>query len=222
MLNDFSAGQFATFVSVWAVFFLIEYKKGTFNPEPFDPIETYGWTYSISIYLIKLFIFIGTFPLVGFNVIGTWFVDKPNQKQLIDLPCSGTICFRVVTRGNSPDLVRQTMGHNIDVIKSIGKIKFTYEIVTDNAIGLEANETCYELVVPTYYKTKTGAKYKARALQYSLEQNMSLLKSSDWVVHLDEETLVTKSSVLGIVDFVNKNKYPIGQGMSSEFYFPHN
>jgi egghead protein (zeste-white 4 protein) len=32
------------------------------------------------------------------------------------------------------------------------------------------------------------------------------------LVHLDEETVITESSLIGIVNFANKNKHPIGQG----------
>ena len=44
-------------------------------------------------------------------------------------------------------------------------------------------------------RTKSGAMYKARALQYCLEDDVNILQENDWIVHLDEETLLTQNSV---------------------------
>jgi egghead protein (zeste-white 4 protein) len=74
---------------------------------------------------------------------------------------------------------------------------------------------CRELVVPENYRTKTDAKYKARALQYALEDSVNILNDEDWIVHLDEETLLTKSSLVGILNFLYENKHQIGQGVIS-------
>lgn len=50
-------------------------------------------------------------------------------------------------------------------------------------------------------RTKTNAKFKARALQYCLEHNVTNLRDEDWVVHLDEETLLTLNSVFFFLFF---------------------
>ena len=57
------------------------------------------------------------------------------------------------------------------------------------------------------YRTKTGAKFKARALQYGLEPSVRILQDDDWIVHLDEETVLTHSALVGILNFVQDNKY---------------
>ena len=99
------------------------------------------------------------------------------------------------------------------MLKGFSKLKYTYEVVTDNRIGdIDTVKRCYEVVVPDDYSTKTGAKFKARALQYAIEQNVSNLNNDDLVVHLDEETRLTKSCVIGIIKFANQNKHQIGQG----------
>lgn len=147
--------------------------------------------------------------------MGTWFVDKPSSRdgsaEVVAMPRE-TICFRVVTRGMYPDLVKKTMNMNLAVIKLYEGLSYTYEIVTDNKISIDSIEKCYEVIVPPYYETRTGAKFKARALQYAMEQNVSQLRDQDWVIHLDEETLLTKSSMNGILKFAFKNQHPIGQG----------
>jgi egghead protein (zeste-white 4 protein) len=68
-------------------------------------------------------------------------------------------------------------------------------------------------VVPPDYRTKSGALFKARALQYCLEDKVNLLSPNDWIVHLDEETLLTENSVRGILNFVGDGKHQFGQGL---------
>ncbi|XP_073994930.1 beta-1,4-mannosyltransferase egh isoform X2 [Rhodnius prolixus] len=68
-------------------------------------------------------------------------------------------------------------------------------------------------VVPVEYKTKSGAMFKARALQYCLEDGINSLADTDWIVHLDEETLLTDNSIRGILNFVLDGKHSFGQGL---------
>ena len=70
-----------------------------------------------------------------------------------------------------------------------------------------------EVVVPDSYKSRSGARNKARALQYCLEDGVNLLKDEDFVIHLDEETVLTEDAVRGILNFVSDNKHAIGQGI---------
>ena len=54
-----------------------------------------------------------------------------------------------------------------------------------------------EIHVPKDYKTSTGALNKSRALQYCWEDSVNLYSDEEWIVHLDEETLVTEESIKG-------------------------
>ena len=69
-----------------------------------------------------------------------------------------------------------------------------------------------ETVVDSTYKTKSGALNKARALQFCLEEDKNFLNDEDWIVHLDEETLLTEASVRGILNFITAGKHSFGQG----------
>jgi egghead protein (zeste-white 4 protein) len=123
--------------------------------------------------------------------------------------------IRVVTRGDYPQLVHQTVKRNIETCFKVGLENFLIEIVTDksiNLVDLPVNKV-YEVLVPKEYQTKTGARYKARALQYALESNVNSLSNNDYIVHLDEETLLTENSVRGILNFICSNEYDIGQGL---------
>ena len=39
-----------------------------------------------------------------------------------------------------------------------------------------------------------------------------MLKDEDYIVHLDEETVLTEDAVKGILNFISDNKHVIGQG----------
>ena len=49
-------------------------------------------------------------------------------------------------------------------------------------------------------------------LQYCLEDGVNMLKDEDYIVHLDEETVLTEDAVKGILNFISDNKHVIGQG----------
>lgn len=94
-----------------------------------------------------------------------------------------------------------------------GLENFLVEVVTDKALNLANHRRIREVVVPKDYKTKSGALFKSRALQYCLEDHVNVLNNNDWIVHLDEETLLTENSVRGIINFVLDGKHPFGQGL---------
>lgn len=68
-------------------------------------------------------------------------------------------------------------------------------------------------MVPSSYKSKSGCLNKSRALQYCLEDDVNILGENDWIVHLDEETLLTERSVKGILNFIADGKHDCGQGL---------
>lgn len=123
------------------------------------------------------------------------------------------ICIRVVTRGDYPDLVKSNVLRNINTCLDTGLENFLVEVVTDKALNLAKHRRIREIVVPKDYQTKSGALFKSRALQYCLEDSVNVLNNNDWVVHLDEETLLTENSVRGIINFVLDGKHQFGQGL---------
>ena len=76
--------------------------------------------------------------------------------------------------------------------------------------------------MPRDYQTSSGALNKARALQYCWEDFVNLIHDSEWIVHLDEETLLTEESVKGILNFITDGRRPIGQGMITYAHDPPN
>ncbi|CAF1562707.1 unnamed protein product, partial [Didymodactylos carnosus] len=208
---------FLTFVFIFEILACrVNFSSGsTFETETDDEIkaiEVYGLPLTIILYFLRLLallplpvIICHTFGLLVFNV----FKEKPEllYSQLV----SPGICIRVVTRGDFPELVRQNVARNIQTCDRVGLLKFMLEVVTDKPMQLDTDPRVHQTVVPEKYTTSTGAMYKSRALQYALET--TLLNSSDWIVHLDEETLLTDNCLYGILNFVNDGQYQIGQGL---------
>ena len=165
------------------------------------------WTY-----LTEALIFIA-FPFTVFNCLGFLLLNPfttPKRHAIgLDVPF---ICFRVVTKGSYPKLVRDNTYQNIELCRKVGLKSFKFEIVTDNTINIKKERDICETIVPDSYKTKNGSLYKARALQYSLESKVNGLSNNDWVVHLDEETRLTNDVIFGILDFM-KTSADVGQGV---------
>eukprot|EP00899_Mesostigma_viride_P000816 jgi/Mesvir1/10735/Mv13807-RA.2 len=120
------------------------------------------------------------------------------------LPGGARLFFRIVTRGCNPNLVARNAQHAFAVLFScLPRCSFRVEVVTDNPLALsdrlpaECEGNVYELLVPSSFSTKTGAKYKARALHFAILASPA--DSSDWIVHLDEETSFGVDTVEGIV-----------------------
>lgn len=87
------------------------------------------------------------------------------------------------------------------------------EVVTDKPIQLPNMPHVREIVVPSSYKPRNGALYKARALEYCLQDEVNVLTDNDYIVHLDEETIMTTNAVRGILNFIMEGKYEFGQGL---------
>ena len=209
--GEFSLKRFSGLISINALCLFTIYQLGFLNYQTIGPIEKYGYFIPISIYTMKLIGLIGTLPYLVF-IVATTLIKSKKAKNVPQMP-QKPICFRVVTRGMFPQLVKTNRDYNLSVLKCFENFKYTYEVVTDKKIGdIDTIKNCYEVVIPEDYSTKTGAKYKARALQYAYEQNISNLHDDEFVVHLDEETRLTKGSISGIINFANENKHQIGQG----------
>ncbi|XP_065333223.1 beta-1,4-mannosyltransferase egh [Cloeon dipterum] len=179
-----------------------------------DPWQQYGVFATCLLYFFRLLALL-SLPQVVFNFLGlTLYNAFPDGVKLKGSPLLAPfICIRVVTRGDFPQLVRRNVKRNLKRCVDTGLENFMIEVVTDKPVGLSADHRVREVVVPATYRTKTGALFKSRALQYCLENGVNMLSEHDWIVHLDEETLLTENSVRGILNFVLDGKHPFGQGL---------
>lgn len=185
-----------------------------FSYDDLDPVEQYGWPLTIVLYLMRLLTVLAL-PQCICNCLGLLLYNAfPEKVRLKGSPLLAPfICIRVVTRGDYPDLVRTNVARNIETCAEVGLENFIVEIVTDKPLNLAKHPRIREVVVPSSYRPKSGALFKARALQYCLEDDVSILGDDDWIVHLDEETLMTEDSVRGILNFALDGKHAFGQGL---------
>ena len=69
-------------------------------------------------------------------------------------------------------MVRNNIDRNLNICQDAGLTNYFIEVVTDKSISVAVTEHVREVVVPSNYKTQSGAMFKARALQYALEDEV--------------------------------------------------
>ncbi|KAH7731670.1 beta 1,4-mannosyltransferase egh [Aphelenchoides avenae] len=180
----------------------------------FDPYERYGLFGCLLLYALRLTSLL-VLPQCVCNTLGLLLFNGFKEKvKLKAAPLlAPLVCFRVVTRGDYPDLVKQNVEKNIGTCYEAGMENFIFEVVSDRPVHLPSKPRLREVVVPLSYSTKNGAKFKARALQFCLEDDVNILRDEDWIVHLDEETLLSENAVCGILNFCEDGKHQFGQGV---------
>lgn len=202
------------FTVVWMITSLTSFAEQIKKPDEFNDWEKYG-ILGCSLLLGLRLLAILAFPQCLLNFLGlicfNAFPEKVTLKGSSLL--TPLICIRIVTRGDFPQLVRENVARNMARCTEAGMDNFLIEVVTDKVIGLPNHRRIREIVIPAEYKPKSGAMYKARALQYCLEDGVNILADNDYIVHLDEETLITNNAVRGIINFVLDGKYDFGQGL---------
>ena len=71
-------------------------------------------------------------------------------------------------------MVRDNVQRNLNICQDAGLKNYFVEVVTDKSISIVENENVREVVVPAHYQTRSGAMFKARALQYALEDGVNI------------------------------------------------
>jgi len=154
--------------------------------------------------------------LVG-HVVFPPFSDSPQHSSDAQIKSPVCVFFRYVTKGMNSSLIAKNVTliyHEIRKVLDHGQ--FFIEVITDKEMrlcDLVDVEVC-ERIVPASYQCPNGAKFKARALQYAVEE--SFATDQDWIVHLDEETLFDCETVTAIVLHISQElgspTPAIGQG----------
>jgi hypothetical protein len=71
------------------------------------------------------------------------------------------------------------------------------------------------VLLPADYETPRGTKLKARALHYLVERRLAgppVARGECYIVHFDEETVVTDAHLLILVDYLSRDPKPVSQG----------
>ncbi|MCH1771387.1 MULTISPECIES: glycosyltransferase family 2 protein [Metallosphaera] len=123
----------------------------------------------------------------------------------------GLVINQVVTSGKNVRTVERTVKsihHWYGEVERRYSVRIPHEvwIVVDEGreAGLRGLDARME-VVPAEYGTRNGSMFKARALQYAVEQRRGT-GSDTWVYYHDEETVFGEDSVLGIAEFVQGDR----------------
>jgi beta-1,4-mannosyltransferase len=148
------------------------------------------------------------------GLIGLLWYRHPNDLDDVR-PIRQLVVFRIVTRGTNAEALSSTISRCRREMAATPLFRYLIEVVTDSegTWALGANDLV-QIVVPPNYTTKARSLFKARALQYAVEN--SEVPSDAWLVHLDEETHLTSSAVKGIAKMVREEEKAgtlrIGQG----------
>jgi len=185
-----------------------------FSPQP-SPWERYGNVGYLLLFLRVLPLTSLPFCLMNFLGILTIPLHLPriSFESTVKGIAAPFLNFRVVTRGLFPDLVAKNVERNLKTCYDLGLEHFQIEVVTDRPIDLNSQRNVREIVVPEEFSPPNGCKFKARALQYCLEPSVNILSDEDWIIHLDEETILTADSVKGVFNFAARGEFHFGQGI---------
>jgi len=126
------------------------------------------------------------------------------------------VIFQIVTRGFNTEAVKRSVS---SILYWAPKYLKSYEIwvITEEDVDKDFFESLKELngeaekkvkviYVPRDYETPNNTKYKARALNYALElrRKMKYDLEKTWIYIMDEESIVGEDTILGIIDFIEK------------------
>lgn len=179
-------------------------------------------------------------PLLAATTIGTLkFNSNKNDNKLTYEFYDNydkTVIFNITSQGNNILTLKnsiESVHYWYNYLSSSGYINYKYEI--DVVIEPEPyykNKVFYEslyeyfgkslrlIVVPRDYATSNNTKYKARALNFAVEDRKAkgLNNTNAWVYHQDEETTVGEDTLLGISEFINKADTKVKYGAGFIIY----
>jgi beta-1,4-mannosyltransferase len=178
-------------------------------PSGSQPATWYGriWSLGSLLWLAPLL------PAV-LGLIGLLWYRHPDDLDDVT-PIRQLVVFRIVTRGTNAEALSSTITRCRREMAATPLFRYLIEVVTDSAgpWTLGTNDIV-QIVVPSNYTTKARSLFKARALQYAVEN--STIPHDAWIVHLDEETHLTPSGVKGIAKMIGEEEdagtLRIGQG----------
>ena len=166
--------------------------------------------------LAKLFWFTGALFVVT-NAIGLlygspWEKEKRHERDWAGLNPKKRLTVAYVSRGDNEVALRRAITASRLILEDMG-VNYKIEAITDMDVEVGAD---INVRVPDNYQTEKGAKFKARALHYAINfrHQLDRFTRDDWILHLDEESLVTPEVVRGIAAYIEPDNaiYSIGQG----------
>lgn len=155
-------------------------------------------------------------PLIPslFALLGLVLYRKPRYPSRKLDPIETIVSFRIIARGENAFRLRSTIESVRSEMAALPLFPYLIEAVTDLPVDLGTSPALVHFVVPADYRTGRASRFKARALEYAVER--SPLPDDGWIFHLDEESHLTPSLVVGIHNAVREEEksgeHRIGQG----------
>jgi egghead protein (zeste-white 4 protein) len=174
---------------------------------------------------LQLFWFTGSLCAI-LNLVGLLRYGSPqvsDRNNLVDFAGSGwddrnLLLVVYVSRGENCQALERSLSSTTAALEAM-RVRYGIEVVTDTPVENRIGSTrCTRfVVVPPGYRTARLSQYKARGLQYALEQRRMLTaRGTDavWLLHMDEESVLTPEAIAGIHKFIRDpaNARTIGQG----------
>lgn len=197
-------------------------------------VNHFAWSYPITnestLNKVQEFFFllwIIPLPVAVLSFLGIFLYKKGEHLKTMEIPplYGNKLYFRLVTRGINQNTVAKTVKNVIQTMETLNnenylKIQYVLEVVTEKTNpSLKDNEELSSWVdrttfieLPIEYSTSRGARFKARALHYSLEK--STAQENDWIFHLDDESQIDRLTVLGILEFIAKEEGKIANQLN--------
>jgi beta-1,4-mannosyltransferase len=167
-----------------------------------------AWSWSSAIWVVAFI------PAV-FEVIGLYLWRAPAASPTA---IRNQVCWRIVSRGINVEALYKTVIACRQEMARTPLFPYTIEVVLDTVppgddLPPPGGDLRY-IVVPADYTTPNGSLAKARALNYALWH--SSLPATAWIVHMDEESHPTASSITGIAAAIceeeTSGQLRVGQG----------
>ena len=126
------------------------------------------------------------------------------------------IVFQFCSR-DAPLVVYQAIKRVHHECKAVGYSNYQVDLVTDTEVPnmIMKKINARNVVVPSDYQTNPPVKYKARALQYAIDQRKKRHQANArrWIYLLDEESMVTEQTVRALLQYISKkDAKPIAEG----------
>jgi egghead protein (zeste-white 4 protein) len=164
----------------------------------------------ISLSLAKVFWFTGI-VFVLTNAMGLLF-GRPKQSSGSQWNPHKRLIVTYVSKGDNAEALQRAITTSKLVLEAAG-VNYIIEAITDMPVSVGADR---HIVVPERYTTPNEAMYKARALEYGRvnRPQYERITRNTWILHLDEESIITPEAVEGIYHYINdrRNQNTVGQG----------
>lgn len=164
------------------------------------------------------------FPLALMIFITLLKYKKPKlpEFEIADLKTADhfVLIFQITSKGTNANAIKKSIKSIHDSCNGILK-NYRIDVVVEPEASISGNANI--ITVPKEFKTENGTLHKARANQYALLSRKGKGENTPyyWIYHMDEESVLTKQCLFGLLEFVIKSKKIgklIGQG---EIIYPH-